>query len=235
MSISIDRDAINKALEKGTARPVALAQTLPGEDALPPIKYDPARAKQLLKDAGFPNGFSFTLVSAPSHPGLPNISKWGEAVVGYWADVGIIAKINPIDFPSYNERSSINKNAGECYTYRYLFGGVNPYTMLMQLDISDTHWGTRLQNEAADIQSPIAQAALKELDLTKRAALYKQLVQIQYDNWEAIPLLEVPYLMAKNKAKVGEWPPDSSSYYWNFPYVRHAKPLNTFRLFTPID
>jgi len=235
MSISIDRDAINKALEKGTGTPISIVQPIPGADALPPIKFDPARARQLLKEAGFPNGFSFTLVSAPSHPGIPMIAKEAEAVVGYWSDVGIKATINPIDFPSYSARSQINKTKGECYTYRYVYGGANPYTMLMQLDKSDNRWGTRLQCEASDIQSPIAQAALKELDLTKRTALYKQLAQIQYDYWEAIPLLKVPYLMAKNKAKVGEWPADSSSYYWNFPYVRHAQPLNTFRLFTPVD
>jgi ABC-type transport system substrate-binding protein len=159
------------------------------------------------------------------------VAKEAEAVAGYWDDIGITVDIAPIDFPSYNEYSSINQNAGDCYTYRYVHGGYNPYTMLMQLNQADDHWGTRMQCEVSDILSPLAQAALAEFDLDKRYEMYKEIAQVEYDGWTAIPLIKVPYIMAKIKDKVGDWPPNTTSYYFNFEYVRHAQALNTFRLF----
>jgi len=238
MSIAIDRDAINEALHYGLGTSMTIVQPIPGWDELPTIPYDPDRARQLLAEAAAdgvftPNadgGFHFTLVSAPSHPGTPMISKEAEAVAGYWADIGITVDIAPIDFPSYNERSSRNQNAGECYTYRYVHGGYNPYTMLMQLNQADDHWGTRMQCEVSDVLSPMAVTALAEFDLEKRYEMYKEIAQVEYDGWTAIPLIKVPYLVAKSD-KVGEWPPNTSSYYLNFEYVRHAQPLNTYHLF----
>jgi peptide/nickel transport system substrate-binding protein len=235
MNIAIDRNAINKALHNNLGVPMAVIHQMPGFRDQTPIPFDPARAKQLLTEAGFPNGFSFTLVSAPSHPGIPMVAKEAEAVVGYWADVGIKANIQAIDFPAYNEKASINQNVGQCYTYRYIYGGANPYTMLMQLDLSDNHWGTRLQCEAADIMSPMAKAAMAEFDLTKRTDMYKKIAKVEHDNWVAIPLIMVPELMAKDNTKIGDWPPASDSYQWNFAYIRHAQPLNTFRLYNIKD
>jgi peptide/nickel transport system substrate-binding protein len=239
MSIAIDRDAINEALHYGLGTPMAIVQPIPGWDELPPIVFDQERASELLAEAAAdgvftPNaqgGFHFRLVSAPTHPGIPMVAKEAEAVAGYWADIGITVDIAPIDFPSYNEYSSVNQNAGDCYTYRYVHGGYNPYTMLMQLNQADDHWGTRMQCEVSDIMSPMAQAALAEFDLEVRHEMYKDIAQVEYDGWTAIPLIKVPFLVAKSDA-VGEWPPNTSSYYLNFEYVRQAQPLNTYRLFS---
>jgi peptide/nickel transport system substrate-binding protein len=243
MSIAIDRDAINEALHYGFGYPMAIVQPIPGEGDLPRIEFNPERARQLLAEAAADGvftpdangGFHFRFVSAPSHPGIPMVAKEAEAVAGYWADIGITVDIAPIDFPSYNALCSINKNAGDCYTYRYVWGGYNPYTMLMQLNQADDHWGTRMQCDVSDVLSPMAQAALAEFDLAKREVMYKEIAQVEYDGWTAIPLIRVPYLVAKN-TKVGEWPPNTSSYYFNFEYIRHAQPLNTYRLFDlPLD
>jgi peptide/nickel transport system substrate-binding protein len=231
MNISIDRDAINKALHLGTGWPMTICHQFPGFLDLTAIPFDQERARQLLTEAGYPDGFEFTLVSAPTHPGTPMISKEAEAVVGYWAEVGIKANIQVIEFPAYSERSQINETKGECYTYRYVYGGTNPYTMLLQLDKTDNRWGTRVQCEAIETLTPMAKNAIAEFDLEKRTELYKELAQAESESWLNIPLILVPYLMAKDNAKIGDWPPATDSYYWNFAYVRHAEPLNTFRLF----
>ncbi|MFC2004465.1 hypothetical protein ACFLUK_02870 [Chloroflexota bacterium] len=51
------------------------------------------------------------------------------------------------------------------------------------------------------------------------------------DNYIAIPLLQDARIMVSNSQKVGEWPPDWGTYYYNFEYIRHAEPLDTWRLF----
>jgi peptide/nickel transport system substrate-binding protein len=244
MSIAINRDAINKALHNNTAVPGRLVHSIPGYNEVEPIPYDPERARQLLAEAAAdgvftPNaqgGFHFTLVSAPSHPGLPLIAKEAEAVAGFWAEIGITVDIATIEYPTYKPKTTVIENVGECYTYRQTYEGMNPFMYLTQLDYDDANWGIRFQCEALDILTPMARAALAETDLEKRDALYREIAQIERDNWLGIPLMNAPYIVAKNPDTVGDWPPDCSSYYYALEYVRHAEPLNTFRLFdVPLD
>ena len=48
--------------------------------------YDPAKAKQLLAEAGYPNGFDTELVTS-------DLPQWAGAMQGYLKAVGINAKI----------------------------------------------------------------------------------------------------------------------------------------------
>jgi ABC-type transport system substrate-binding protein len=152
-------------------------------------------------DVFIPNaqgGFHFTLGSAPSHPGAPLIAKELKAVAGYWADIGITCDIVPIDFPTYNEKVVALENAGECYTYRLTYISSNPIQYLMQLNDEDSHWGTKFQCESSDILTPMAQGALAEVDLAKRDKMYREIGQVEYENWIAIPLIQLPYYVARN-------------------------------------
>lgn len=238
MNIAIDRDAINEALHYGTAMPVSTNLALPGYDEIEPYPYDPDRARELLAEAAAdgvftPNaegGFSFTLVSSPFHPGVPMIFKEAEAVVGFWDEIGIKAEIDPLDFGAYYSRTTLIETAGECFTYRNLWGGPNPYTQLLTLD-KTAGWGFMYQCEESDIWTPMCQEALAEFDLEKRTVMYKEICQFVVDSYTTIPLLQVPYLIVKNNKTVGEFTPNNSSYYYNFEYTRHPEPLNTFRLF----
>ncbi len=238
MNIAIDRDAINQSLHYGTADPAGTGIPMPGIDDLEPYPYDPDRAMELLAEAAADGvftpdangGFHFTLVSAPTHPGTPMIAKEAEAVAGYWADIGITVDISPIDFPAYWPATITIETAGECYTHRIIWEGSNPYSSLQLVDMY-AEWGYLFQCPEIEILTPLAQAAFAEKDLEKRTEMYKEIVKVIHDNYVDIPLMHVPYMIAKNKHTVGEWVPNSSSYYFNFEYIRHVEPLNTFRLF----
>jgi peptide/nickel transport system substrate-binding protein len=242
MNIAIDRDAINQALHLGTAEPGRLVvQWEPGWYDVDPIPYDPERASQLLEEAAAdgvftPNaqgGFDFTLVSSPFHPGVPMIAKEAEAVVGYWAEIGIDAEIAPIDFGAYWSSVAEIRTAGECYTYRMTYGETTTY--LGQLNPMDVQLGPVWQVPEIDTLAPMGIAALAELDLDKRDEMIREITEVSRDSWLGIPLMRTPFLIAKNNTKVGDWTPNSSSYYFNFEYIRHAEPLNTFRLFEVED
>jgi peptide/nickel transport system substrate-binding protein len=58
--------------------------------------YDPAKAKALLKDAGYPNGFEFDLFAYRDR-------EYTEAVIGDLAKVGLRAKLNYVQYTAYVE------------------------------------------------------------------------------------------------------------------------------------
>jgi peptide/nickel transport system substrate-binding protein len=62
--------------------------------------YDIAKAKKLLAEAGFPNGFTCTLrLPPPSYA-----RRSGEIIAALLAQVGITATIEPLEFPQWLER-----------------------------------------------------------------------------------------------------------------------------------
>ena len=98
MNLAIDRDAIIQKLMRGYGQPVASG--IPPTDfgynpALKPYPYDPERAKKLLAEAGYPNGFTTSFKFAPGYIIMDKPVL--EAVSGMLAKVGITAKVETIE------------------------------------------------------------------------------------------------------------------------------------------
>lgn len=90
---AIDRNAIAHNLVQGDSHPIA-APCYPTQvgceaSAAVPYNYDPAKSKALLKEAGYPNGFSTTLVTYM----LPS---WAAAIQTYLKAVGISMNIQQL-------------------------------------------------------------------------------------------------------------------------------------------
>lgn len=68
--------------------------------------YNPEKAKELLKKAGYPNGFEAELWTLPvSRPYNPNGKKMGELMQADLAKVGIKVKLVTYDWPTYLSKS----------------------------------------------------------------------------------------------------------------------------------
>jgi len=94
---AINRELINKALFGGKAILTAGAfspRTFGHDPALKPYAYDPAKAKALLSEAGYPNGFEIRL-SYPTY--IPQIQEQTEAIAADLAKVGIKATLEPLE------------------------------------------------------------------------------------------------------------------------------------------
>lgn len=90
MSLAIDRQSIIDNLLLGFAKPAILESYTGNEDVLPPgleWKYDPVRAKELLVEAGYPDGFTATLTT--SKRGAPAEDAVCEAVASMFEAIGV--------------------------------------------------------------------------------------------------------------------------------------------------
>jgi peptide/nickel transport system substrate-binding protein len=107
ISYAIDREKIAKNLMQGGSRvpPAPCFPTQFGCDAAAAAQYpyDPAKAKALLAEAGYPNGFDTEMVSYL----LP---QFEQAVQGYLKDVGINLKISHLQVQAVLQRSMEGKD-----------------------------------------------------------------------------------------------------------------------------
>jgi len=102
MNYAVDVDAIIDALFNGYARP-ATGMVTPGEwgydETLEPYGYDPDRARELLVEAGYPDGFSMGFACPIG--AYTNFEQVCEAVQGYLADVGIETELELMESGAY--------------------------------------------------------------------------------------------------------------------------------------
>ncbi|MFC1934372.1 ABC transporter substrate-binding protein, partial [Chloroflexota bacterium] len=229
MNIAIDREAINKAICLDTGTQITIPMQLPGWQDLEPYPFDPERAKQLLAEAGYPNGFSLDLMRMPA-PGAPTFPTEVEAAAGYWEEIGIRVKIIPIEWPAWVPPTVMKgEDVGTVTTYVY--GNLNLAEWFTRLAYfkPDGRWSFYQDAETWRLADKIS----AEVDLEKQEPIYKELSKHLRDNYCFVPFFVGAKIVVSNSQKVGEWPPNWGTYYFNFEYIRHAQPLNTWRLFTP--
>ena len=107
---AVDRETMAKQLMQGGSRALDAPcyPTQFGCDAGAAVHYayDPAKAKQLLADAGYPNGFNTELVTY-------ELPQWAGAMQGYLQAVGINAKITLMQVAAVVQRSLAGQNPVE--------------------------------------------------------------------------------------------------------------------------
>ena len=100
LSLAIDRQGIVDTLLQGYGSPAVLWDFGQYEDSwLPPEmrwEYDPERAKALLAEAGYDDGFSITLT--PSLRGAPVEVEACEAIATMWGDIGVDVKFQSLPY-----------------------------------------------------------------------------------------------------------------------------------------
>jgi peptide/nickel transport system substrate-binding protein len=116
---AIDRQALSDAETLGASKPTGSLIPRAFEFALPiePYPYDPAKAKQLLAEAGYPNGFE----AGELHQ-LPSYFSLGETILGYLQAVGIRLQMRPMERAAFIAALSAKKLKGLCVCGAGLYG-----------------------------------------------------------------------------------------------------------------
>jgi ABC-type transport system substrate-binding protein len=106
IEIALDKVAISEKAHFGYSKPMTSLWFTDAFGHRPDRSispYDPGRAKQLLKEAGYPNGFSTTIYYGP-FVNSPGQREWLEAAASYWKEVGINVEIFEIETADFYRR-----------------------------------------------------------------------------------------------------------------------------------
>ena len=201
MSLAIDRELIVKELWRGQAA-VPNSMVIKGDahydPTLPPLKYDPARAKELIKEANYKG--DELLIETPI--GFMVMDKeMSEVIVSMWKDVGINARLEQIEYSVYQQKIREKSFKGVRWTdptsayndpdgmmWRHLAeGGPNAY------------W---FRNARFD---ELGTAARFSVDEKFREQAYKEMARIELDFLPLIPVIQPMELYGLQKAV--EWKP----------------------------
>jgi dipeptide transport system substrate-binding protein len=169
------------AVYLGTAKQTA-AQVPPTlwahHDGLKPRPYDPAKAKELLAAAGFPNGFKTTLWAIPVvRAYMPNGRRAAELIQADWAKVGVEAQIVSYEWGEYLKRARQGEH--EIAMLGYTWDYPDPSQILTSgwsCDAAKTgnnraRWCNREYSDLLDKANSIS-------DLAERTRLYRRMQEI---------------------------------------------------------
>src|SRR5215468_3107711 len=105
MNYAVNKDAIIRDILKGTATvsksPLSPAYGAYHEDAVTTYPFDPAKARALLKDAGYPSGFDLTFFVPESGSGMQSPVEMATVIQANLAQVGVRAKIQTMEWGAY--------------------------------------------------------------------------------------------------------------------------------------
>lgn len=187
VSYAIDRQAIIDALYSDVGEQAATAPVNPlvwGYHDFGVIQQDQEKAKKLMAEAGYPDGFSFSIMV---YTGYNKSLETCEMIVSDLAEVGITATIETVDNATLNSSMGNRSYPGEDFPWGMFFMGYGAGTADCDEGLrriwTTSPDGNNNNNYGwysnAEVDELLAKAAV-EMDEDTRLDLYKQAEQILY-------------------------------------------------------
>jgi len=184
-NLAMDRKALNESEYLGFAR--AASSIIPRDFqffwAAPPYPHDPARARQLLAEAGYPRGFDAGDLTTDAV-----YAATGEAVINDLRAVGIRAKLRPL------ERAAFYK-ADQEKSFRNLVrqGSAAAGNASTRIEAFVVTGGIRAYGGYPDIDGLFREQAV-EVDPKRREAMLHRIQQLMHERVMFAPILEPAFL-----------------------------------------
>lgn len=181
-NIAIDRQALNEALYLGRGKPMGSLMMSGWQFAweAPQFDHDPERARQLLEEAGYPDGIDGGVMFADQV-----YTPFAEAIANDLAAVGIRLEVRPLERASYFSQYWEKKLRGVILSAVAGFG--NAATWMQEFVPS----GGRYVYETYPEFDELFQKQAVEPDVRKRAELLAELQQAIREKMMFVPVIEI--------------------------------------------
>ena len=184
-NLAIDRKTLNDSEYLGFARPAS--SIIPRDFqffwAAPAYPHDPARAKQLLTEAGYPRGFDAGDLTTDAV-----YAATGEAVINDLRAVGIRARLRPL------ERAAFYK-ADQEKSFKHIVrqGSAAAGNASTRIEAFVVSTGIRAYGGYPDIDALFRDQAA-EMDAKRREAMLHRVQQLMHERVMFAPILEPAFL-----------------------------------------
>ncbi len=191
---AIDRNVVVEGAYFGFGAPIGshFAQSDAGyKDLTGHFPYDPEKARALLTEAGYPDGFTFTMKT----PQMSYTTRSAEVVQAFLADVGVTMNIVPSEFPA--------KWIEEVFLAKDYDATIVDHAEPMDIDIY-TRPGYYFQYENADL-SDVVSKGMSAAEAADRAKYLGQAQDILADEVPSLFLFTLPRLNVWKTGVTGLW------------------------------
>ena len=191
---AMNRQAVNEALTLGFSR--ITGSIIPASfDSYwqpPAYLYDPAKAKQLLAEAGYPRGFDAGDLWCDAAT-----ATMSEALIGYLQAVGIRVKLRPLERAAFFKAYQEKKLKNIIYSISGAFGNT-----ATRLETFVAAGGPYVYGGYPDIDGLFREQAT-ELDRKRREAMLHRIQQLIHEKAMYAPVWELGFIHAQG-ARVAE-------------------------------
>jgi oligopeptide transport system substrate-binding protein len=193
LATSFSRDTLANGILKGefSPAPTVLPPDIPGYDPSAALGEDTAKAKQLLSDAGFPDGKGFPELTVTYTATSNQDKKSAEYLQGIWKqNLGISVKLDPLEDKAFQDWFNSRKD--------------NPFNLMLSFWGSDwgdpANWHNQLFESQSDFYhahwkndqfDQLVNAARPNPDSEARIGQYTQAEKILNSDAAIIPLFHL--------------------------------------------
>jgi len=192
LNLAINREELAQTLFHGKAKPAAVFPVSPISIGFPaglkPYPYDPARARKLLADAGYPNGFAINLFALPTG-GFSQYKELAEVVAGYWEAIGVQASIIPTDTGAFRPLYMASPQSPKIIGQAGVFSTTGRLNGADDLRIWWTKSGRITQ--LADNVEDLSTKAAGEATIEGIAEQVEKAYEVLYKDYRGVPIADV--------------------------------------------
>lgn len=191
LNLMVDRQAIVDRLLQGAGEPAnqfVNSRSFGFNADLPPYEPDLEQARALLAEAGYPEGFGFTVYS--SNDRFPKDGDLAQVLGQMFARGGMDVEVVTLPYTVYSKDAGDNKYSFFTFTYgnataESLRGLIA--TLHTQVDGGDLGTLNRFGYSNPDVDAAI-EAASREFDAAQHEAYLKEAAQLIYDDVAFMPM-----------------------------------------------
>ena len=187
INMAIDKEAIVRDIYMGTASVAKNGMPpfmLGYNDEIEDYPYAPEKAKELLAEAGYPDGFEVTLHVMPvSRPYMFDPPKIGEAIQSYLAAVGIKVNFYQVDWGTYLQETEAGMHQMCLLGWTGDNGDPDNFlNVLYGLNACSIGTAGNYAFYTNKTNQELLTQALRTYDVNKRAAYYKKAQELIHED-----------------------------------------------------